>query len=225
MAKTTELLSVLFSDISGSSKLYELLGDQVAQKIIGKILDRLSDLTVQYSGKVIKTVGDAVVCTFNSADNAIGAAKAMQLTMTFGISDDANLPQINIHIGIHHGSVVINNDDIFGDAVNITARVADYANPRQIVATRAATDNLSEEASCFKKYLTRITAKNISGEIELFEINFEEQQSTLVLDTRKISEDLFCSSLYLTRGGQVIVLDVQKQVVSVGREEFNDIAV
>lgn len=225
MPQKTEFVSILFADISGSAKLYELLGDHVAQEIIGKILERLSDLTFQYSGKVIKTVGDAIVSTFNSTDNSIDAAKAMQLTMTCGISDDANLPQINIHIGIHHGSVVFNNNDIFGDAVNITARVADYANPRQIVVTRAVIDNLSAEAFYLKKYLTRITAKNISGDIELFEINFEEQQSTLVLDSRKISEELFCSSLYLTRGGQVIVLDLQKQVVSIGREDFNDIVI
>lgn len=225
MPQKTEFVSILFADISGSAKLYELLGDQIAQETIGKILERLSDLTVQYSGKVIKTVGDAIVCTFNSTGNAIDAAKAMQLTMTCGISDDANLPQINIHIGIHHGSVVINNDDIFGDAVNITARVADYANPRQIVVTRAVIDNLSADAFYLKKYLARITAKNISGDIELFEINFEEQQSTLVLDSRKISEELFCSSLYLTRGAQVIVLDVQKQAASIGREDFNDIVI
>ncbi|MBC2716324.1 MAG: FHA domain-containing protein [Desulfobacteraceae bacterium] len=224
MTQQTRQLTILFADISNSSNIYELLGNQAAQETVGRILNLLSDLTDKFEGKVIKTVGDAIIATFQSTDNSIEAAKSMQLAMTDEISDNSDLPQINIHIGIHHGSVVIDNEDIFGDAVNVTARVVDYANPRQIVATRAAIENLPRDSSHFTKYITKITAKNISGELELFEIIFEDQNTTMVIDCRKLS-DALCSSLYLMRGGQVIVVDVQKPVVSVGREDFNDIAI
>ncbi len=110
--------------------------------------------------------------------------------MTENMSGNRDLPQINIHIGIHHGPVVIDKEDIFGDAVNITARVVDYANPRQIVATRAAIDNLPQNSTHFTKYITKITAKNISGELELFEIIFEDQNTTMVIDSRKLSAAL-----------------------------------
>ncbi len=222
MDRQTIPLTILFADISNSSSIYEVLGDQAAQETVGKILNLLSDLTVTYKGKIIKTVGDAVLATFPSTNNAIEAAKSMQLSMTDDISGNSNISQINIHIGIHHGPVVIDNEDIFGDAVNIASRVVDYANPRQIVATRAAIENLPEGASHFTKYITKITAKNISGELELFEIIYEDQNTTMVIDCRKISKAI-CSSLYLTRAGQVIVVDVQKPVISVGREDFNDI--
>jgi class 3 adenylate cyclase len=223
MDQQTIPLTILFADISNSSNIYEVLGDQAAQETVGKILNCLSDLTVQYDGKVIKTIGDAILATFFSTDNAIEAAKSMQLAMTTS-TFSCNLSQINIHIGIHHGPVVIENEDIFGDAVNIAARVDDYANPRQIVATRAAIDNLPEDSNHFTKYITKITAKNISGELELFEIIYEDQNTTMVIDTRKLSKAL-CSSLYLLRGDQVIIVDVQKPVVSVGREDFNDITI
>jgi len=224
MAPQTIPLTILFADISNSSNIYEILGDKAAQETVGKILNRLSDLTAQHEGKVIKTIGDAILATFPSTDDSIEAAKSMQMAMTDNISGHDNLSQINIHIGIHHGPVVIENEDIFGDAVNITARVVDYANPRQIVATRAAIENLPDNSSHFTKYITKITAKNISGELELFEIIFEDQNATMVIDCRQLSKSL-CSNLYLVRGEEVIVVDVQKPVVSVGREDFNDISI
>src|SRR6056297_1390166 len=141
MTQQTTPLTILFADISKSSNIYEYLGDTAAQEIVGKILNLLSELTVTYDGKVIKTVGDAIIATFGTTDAAVESAKSMQLAMTENISGHADLP-INIHIGIHHGGVVIDNEDIFGDAVNVTARVVDYANPRQIIATRAAIENL-----------------------------------------------------------------------------------
>ena len=224
MEQKTKTLSILFADISNSSRLYAILGDQAAQTAIGDILYRLSDVADQYEGRVIKTVGDAVICIFNSPDNAIQAAKTMQQAMINIIAGPENLPQINIHIGIHHGSVVIDKGDIFGDAVNITARVADYANPRQIVATRAAIENLSENSDHYKKYLSEITAKNISGKIELFEIIVEDLQMTMVIDSQKLSKELY-SKLYLKKGEREIVVDVQKPVISIGREDFNDIEI
>jgi class 3 adenylate cyclase len=222
MDQQTIPLTILFADISNSSNIYEVLGDQSAQETVGKILNRLSDITAQYDGKVIKTIGDAVLSTFPSTDNAITAAKSMQMAMTTDTFNN-NLAHINIHIGIHHGPVVIENEDIFGDAVNIAARVVDYANPRQIITTRASIENLPDNSSHFTKYITKITAKNISGELELFEIIFEDQNATMVIDCRKLSK--LCSSLYLLRGEQSIIVDVQKPVVSVGREDFNDITI
>jgi len=224
MKKQIASLSILFADISNSSNIYELLGDKKAQELIGIILKQMTDITIQFSGKVIKTVGDAVISTFHSTDEAIEAAKSMQDAMIFGIPTSHDFPPVNIHIGVHYGPVVIDNKDIFGDAVNITSRVVDYANPRQIVATRAAVDNLNANSCHIKKFLTKITAKNITGEIELYEMIFQDEQTTMVMDSQKLSEAL-CSSLFLMKGGQVIVVDAQKPVISVGREDFNDLVI
>lgn len=225
MTREIESLSILFADICNSSALYEQLGDRVAQEIIGKILQRLSDLTIQFGGNVIKTVGDAIVATFPAVEKAVEAAKSMQMTMICGICEKPDLPPINIHIGIHCGPVVKDGDDIFGDAVNIASRVADYAKPRQIIATLAAIEGVSKVSGHLKKYIGRITAKNITGEIELFEILFGNQQTTMVIDSREVSEALFCSNLYLMHGRRVATVDAHRTVISVGREDYNDIVV
>lgn len=225
MTQNTRQLAILFADISKSSIIYEKLGDQAAQETVGKILQLLTDLTVRYGGTVIKTVGDAIISTFPTADSTIEAAKSMQQAMADDFSSPGgDMPPINIHIGIHFGPVVVENEDIFGDAVNITSRVVDYANPRQIIATRAVIDNLPDDSTHFTKYITKITAKNIAGELELFEIIYEDQNTTMVIDCRKLSTAV-CASLYLVRGTQIIVVDRQKPLLSIGREEFNDISI
>ncbi len=224
MAKKIKPVSILFADISKSSTIYETMGDQAAQEAIEKILNLLSDVTHQFTGDVIKTVGDAVICIFDSTDNAICAAKSMQQKIICGLQDASHLPPINIHIGIHNGPVVIDKGDIFGDAVNITARVADYANPRQIVATRAVIESLSENSNHQKKYLSKITAENISGKIELFEIILEDLKMTMIIDSQKLSE-ILCSKLYLKKDGQELIIDAQKPMISIGRDDYNDIVI
>ncbi len=223
-------VAILFADISKSSRIYELLGDHAAQNVIGRVLGRLRDEALKLEGRVIKTVGDALICTFDQPADAIEAAKSMLQAMTRRISSSPGMPampdisRINIHVGIHYGSVVFDNGDIFGDAVNITSRVVDYANPRQIVATRAAIRHLPEDVRNSSRYLATISAKNISGEIELCEIVFEPQDLTAVLDTRKLNENT-CTCLYLTWGDKVYMVDSEQPVLSVGRQDYNDLVI
>ena len=219
-------LAIVFADISKSSRIYECLGDYAAQEVVGRVLRRLSVEARRFDGHVVKTVGDAVICTFEQTESAIEAARSMLQAMKRPIKragDVPEMPQINIHVGIHYGSVVPENEDIFGDAVNLTARVVDYANPRQIVATRSAIEMLPEGEAPSHKYLGSMTAKNISGEIELFEMVFEAQDLTTVLDTRTFSSEAGATCLYLIWGEEVIVVDSQRPVVSIGREDYNDV--
>ena len=224
MAQNSRPLSILFADISKSSYIYESLGDHRAREVISRVLESLSGEAMKFEGRVIKTLGDAAMCTFEVADNAVAAAKSMLLTLNSPIDDLPDTPVVNIHIGIHYGMVVEENNDIFGDAVNVAARVVDYANPRQIVVTRETIVNLTESSAHSIRYVATVTVKNISGEIELFEIGFENQDLTMVLDTRKVAEEI-CPSLYLTRGDELIVIDISRPMISIGREEHNDIVV
>ena len=224
MTRHYRTLVILFADISKSSCIYECIGDHAAQEVIGRILTRLSDEATKFRGRVIKTLGDAVMCAFESTDAAVASGKGMLQAMNRPIGDSPDLPVINIHIGIHYGPVIEENDDIFGDAVNVAARVVDYANPLQIVVTRQVIDSLPKTSEHTSTYLAAITAKNISGEIELFEIINEGQDLTTVLDSRKLAEEL-CTSLYLTRGEHSIVVDRSRPMISIGRADHNDIVI
>lgn len=228
MKPQIQVVTILFADISRSSRMYEILGDRTAQKVIGGVLSRLGNEALRYAGHVVKTVGDCVIATFDSTDAAVEAAKAMMQAMArpfSGIKEIKEIPYIHIHIGIHRGSVVLENGDIFGDAVNISARVLDYANPRQIVATRAAMEGLTEPGSHPHRFLGSICVKNISNAIDLIEVVFEPRDLTAVLDTRKLADAACASCLHLNWRDQLLVVDGDRPVVSVGREEYNDLVI
>ncbi|HMA67421.1 MAG TPA: FHA domain-containing protein, partial [Desulfosalsimonadaceae bacterium] len=198
-----------------------------AREVIGKVLGRLAAEAQQFDGRVIKTVGDAIVCTFERTGSALEAARHMMQAMTCpvaGVVDAMEVPPVYIHVGVHYGSVLTDDGDIFGDAVNIAARVVNYANPRQIVATRAAMQNAGEEGGRAAKYLAAVSVKNISGKIELFEVVHEALDLTAVLEHRDVATP-HPAALYLNWAGRVVVLDGSRPMVSVGREDYNDLVI
>ncbi|MBC2714096.1 MAG: adenylate/guanylate cyclase domain-containing protein [Desulfobacteraceae bacterium] len=224
MAGQSQNITILFADICKSSQLYEVLGDREAQQVIGKILTRLADITEQYNGKVIKSIGDAVMSIFFSVDNAVDASKSMQESIKQNFSNITGSFPINIHIGFHHGPVIIEDRDIFGDAVNIASRVADYAKPRQIVTTKTTIEEMPERLTPLIRYIAKIAVKNISEDIEAYEIVWDKRETTTIMDHQKLSYK-FHTKLDLIIGNQTIVIDNKRPSVTIGRMDYNDIVI
>lgn len=126
MAQQTAECTILFADLAGSTALYEKMGDAAAQQLIKGVLGRLAHSAMGNQGQVIKTIGDEVMCAFDSPTHAAQAALEMQR---------AGRPPITIRIGFHHGSVIRQSGDVFGDCVNIAARLTSAARGGQILSS------------------------------------------------------------------------------------------
>ena len=126
-------LTFLFTDLRGSTELYDRVGDLAAFDIVRAHFGLLNDVVAQQGGAVVKTIGDAVMATFPSPDRAVKAALRMRDAIN-GLRDD-----LILKIGIHEGpclAVVLNErQDYFGQTVNIAARVQGLATARSIFAT------------------------------------------------------------------------------------------
>ena len=94
-------LAILFADVCGSTKLYEIHGDAKAREAIAKCVALMSESTARQGGTVIKTIGDEVMSTFKTADDAAQAAAEMQEGITEGMSIDGK--PLAIRIGFHFG--------------------------------------------------------------------------------------------------------------------------
>lgn len=132
---------ILFADVAGSTALYEKLGDAEARRAVERALKRVRMAIEQFEGRVVKNNGDGVLGDFAMADAALAAACEMQQRVT-------DLPpvagnRLAIRVGFHWGPVIETDGDIFGDAVNLAARMADLARPGQIIATCEALNHLS----------------------------------------------------------------------------------
>jgi adenylate cyclase len=225
MPQESQILVILFADISGSTNLYETLGDESAHKLVSSCISLISEVVVQHQGTIIKTIGDEVMSTFAGADHAVYAATGMQKaidTMPPILPGQRIRP--NIRVGLHMGPVIRQGNDIFGDAVNVAARMVALAKPRQIITTQQTVYALPKGTGVDIKCIDRTTIKGRGGEFIIYEIIWEEETLTIVL-----SEDLSAKphmrSLYLRLGDKEVCVDSNNPSVTMGRQEQNDFVV
>ncbi len=137
-------LTFLFTDLQGSTALYERVGDLAAFDLVSAHFQVLQDIVAAETGAIVKTIGDAVMATFPSPNRAVAAALRMRDAME-KLNNDRGSEDLLLKIGIHEGpclAVVLNErQDFFGQTVNIASRVQALATSQAILATGAIVEN------------------------------------------------------------------------------------
>lgn len=167
--------AVVFADISGSTQLYVQFGDAAARTIIATALDHLSKVTSNHRGTVVKTIGDEVMCRFGSADDAFDASVAMQRTLKDNAAAITDKTRVCIRVGLQWGEVVLQAGDVFGDAVNVAARVAAVAKRDQIVTTEQTVSALTGARGAMARQFDRVALKGREGELVLHMVDWDEE--------------------------------------------------
>jgi adenylate cyclase len=217
--------TILFADVSGSTRLFETKGDQEARRLIANVLGALTKVAQQHGGRVIKTIGDEIMCTFPGALNGVLAACDMQRRM--GRDIDFVRDNLAVRIGLHHGDALEEADgDVYGDAVNTAARMASLAKREQVVTTAATYDSLSgkvPEARSLGK--ARVSGKLLP--IEIVDLVWQEDTSgmTMVQTAIRIGGDGATAKLRLRHRAQQVELDGSSQPFSMGREPGNNLVI
>ncbi len=223
MAEQPSEAAVLFADVSGSTKLYEIAGDAVAHAAIEKCVNLMRDKTVAAKGRVIKTIGDEVMASFPSADAAADAAIEMQ-------SGIAELPpvgttKIGIRIGFNFGPIVEREGDIFGDAVNLAARLSHVAAKDQIITARETVMRMSPMLKSATRAITTIQVKGKAEEIQVYELMWQQNEDMTTMATTKSIFKPKKTSLRLKVQGSEVVLDAERQAVALGRDATADVVI
>ncbi len=120
--------AILLADITGSTPLYQDAGNVSALRQITDCLEGLRRVATQGGGSFALSKGDDLLCAFAEPAAAVHAARAMLTQFEDGALD--------IHVGLHFGQIIQTGDDIFGDAVNVTARLTDLARPGEVLISR-----------------------------------------------------------------------------------------
>jgi len=225
MAKENVTLAILFADIAKSTTLYETLGNRKAQLLIGSCLSLLSKITANHEGMVIKTIGDEIMCTFPTADCAVEAAIDMNRELEQLIIRE--LPGVappNIYVGIQYGPVIREDNDVFGDAVNVAARMVSMAKQRQIVTTEDTIEVIKQDHKKETRIIDKTTVKGKSGEMNIYEVVWEQQDATVMVDETMDALKIE-SRMELTYQGQTIDVDQNRPSVTLGRQNHNDVVV
>ena len=168
--ETTEL-TVLIANVSNSIGLYEKLGDITAHAKIKACQDTLTTVTEDNHGKVVKRVGDKILCIF-PATAAIKMHKVLKEGSTE--KDEVRDVKLSIHVGMHYGqTMVAGENNVFGSAVNIASQLANQARSDQIFTTRSTIGLLAPDRQESSHYIESTSIKGVKEKIDMYEITWQ----------------------------------------------------
>jgi adenylate cyclase len=143
-------IAFLFSDLKGSTRLYEGLGDAPAYSRVNRHFDFIRQAVSRGRGSIVKTMGDGVMCAFHRLDDALGTAIRLQGEVTAWCRDQGIEPALVLKVGVHHGPAIAMTAngrlDYFGRTVNLAARVADQSRGGDVVVLRRVFDQADQSA-------------------------------------------------------------------------------
>jgi class 3 adenylate cyclase len=221
-------LAIVFADVVGSTKLYELLGDARARDMVGICIDVMRAATEEHHGTVIKTMGDEVMATFPTADDALNAAAQMQKQITLHPSLKVDEHSVAIRIGCNFGPVVLENRDVFGSTVHTANRMTSQAKAGQIITTATMVEQLSSEWRASVRQIDVATLKGRSSEVALFEVLWQTDDVTSMVPaiaTTSRDRSHKPQRLRLRYQGQEVLVQEGCANITIGRAEENDLVV
>ena len=221
-------VAIVFADVVGSTRLYEQLGDDLARETVQRCLSVMKDATEDFDGTVIKTMGDEVMSTFATADDAINASAQMQQRITDNPSFNEEGVHVAIRVGCHFGSVTIENRDIFGAAVHTANRMTSQAKAGQIMLTGTTVEHLGHHWQSLARQIDVTMVKGQADQVELYEVLWQPEEATSMLPALQVgkAEESLQGVLRLRFAGQEYLLGGNGATsVTLGRAEDNDLVV
>lgn len=218
MAAQIHSLAIMHVDISGSTPLYESLGDVTARRLVANCLATLTDITINHQGTVVKSIGDELLCIFHSALAAVNAGAAMHEAL-----EQTNDEQIKlgVRIGINYGETMMEEGDVFGDAVNLSSRVASMTKVNQILCTGQVIASLGGHCPFETRFLER------QGSTEIYEVIWKQLDDVYDMTIVSIGPMPVQMEqgrrLSLELEGRKVELGGQRTSVTLGRGQNNDL--
>ena len=221
MTDASPNLAVLFADVSGSTKLYESLGDNEALATIGRCVALMSSVCVEHGGRVVKTIGDEVMAVFASADKAAQAAAEMQTR----VSEHAPVggSRLAIRVGFHLGPAIETSGDVFGDSVNVASRMAALAKREQIILSSHTAAALAPWLRARVREVDTLSVKGKAQDIGIFELIWQDSDADLTAVATRWKPPP--ARIVLRHGANERILDETATTITLGRDGQNDIVI
>lgn len=218
-------LLILFADVVGSTKLYDVLGDVRARETVARCIGVMTTATEQFGGTLIKTMGDEIMATFEDADAAMDAAAQMQDQITEELA--INGTSVSVRIGAHQGPVILEKGDVFGNAVNTASRMTSQAKSGQIITTAETVSKLSPRWQASIRQIDIATVRGQSDEIALYEVIWKREDITSMVPSIGWNRPQAAKKLRLRLhyAGQEVEVHEGRPIIGMGRSEDNDLVV
>jgi len=218
-----EITTILFADIGSSVRLYQEVGDVAGHRFVTESLERMATAIADDGGSLLRTVGDAALARFENPDAAVRAAVAIQ--------NAHQASPVSVRVGFHLGPVIEDRGDVYGNAVNIAARIASFARVNEITTSGGTVDQLSELYKHKATLLKQSSVRGIEDPIDIFRIDWQENRDAATRIATRIATPseqqaaVASQHLELSFMDREFKLGSERSVVSIGRTELADVCV
>jgi len=219
-------ITILFADVSGSTKLFETRGDFEARRLVSAVLNAMGEVAARHGGRVIKTIGDEIMCTFPGPMQGLLGAVDMQKRIAHDLVFARD--SLAVRIGLHHGDALLEDNDVFGDAVNVAARMASLAKREQIITTAGTVRMLTNAGMLRTRSVGQARVAGKQHPIDIVDVTWQEDTSNVTMVQRAIRLDEMPQSrvrLQLRYRGQALEMDDLAPPFTLGRDAASSLVV
>ncbi len=175
-SKYKKSIVILISDIVGSTEFFEQRGDIEGRAMVSRHHKQMLPLIQNYQGEIIKTMGDSIMASFQDVAAASSCACEMQINLA---AENKKLPpddRIKIRIALHHGMAVIEEGDVYGDAVNVASRIEKLTDGDQILISQAVVDALGQDTDQTVVHTGNASVKGKTEKIALYRLRWYDEE-------------------------------------------------
>ena len=221
MPPTSRNLVVMFADIAASTRLYDTLGNAEAQATIDRVIGIMRRICESGNGRVVKTIGDEVMASFPDAETA--ALAAIEIEQNVSRQRTSRGTPIAIHIGMESGPAIEDDGDVFGDCVNVAARLTDLAKGGQIFTSVRTASELSPAMKKRTRDQDAHTLRGKEEDVGVVELIWQDSEDEMTMMSPR--QVIAAASVKLTHGARDIVLGATHSVLTLGRDQQNDVMI
>lgn len=207
---------IFFADVVGSTRLYESLGDALANECVVEALQCVSDCVTKHQGDVVEIIGDEVMAMF--AQPAQACLCACDVHRYFASHLMRSGQEIRMRIGFHRGEVGFNGDHPFGDTVNLAARLSSLAEAGQSVTSAETVASLVAESGYICHPFGAIMVKGKSEPVDTMKVEWDIEAATaLIAKPKTLTAPSIDSSVELRYGETLLTIQENDAPFTIGR--------
>lgn len=180
MSSSRQLAAIMFTDIVGYTALMGR-DEEMAFTLLKKNRELQKPVISKFNGRWIKEIGDGILASFNTVSDAVNAAAEIQHACNAA-------KEFQLRIGIHLGEVVFENDDVFGDGVNIASRLQTIAKPGGIYISESVYNNISNKSDFSTRFVKEELLKNLKEPIKIYEIITDNESKQANKEINRLQE-------------------------------------